>query len=370
MKKMLLLVVLLPIVLGVARAETLEYEKINVETAYTNPYPIEPGKELILGIEVSNSGNKVARNMIVELEPVAPFTLLEVSRKNIKTLPPNEDRVIEYRLFIDSSAASATYEVPVRLVFDNTNMTKKLRLRVQGVPRFSILNMDSDTELLPGIRTFIFTTIKNIGSGKAKRVTVKFNPSSSYIHPVFSGGTRYIDEVKPNEEKRIKFEIMIDSDTEYGIHSGTLEVSYEDEYGNEISDSFDVGIPVAGRPRVQIIKSEVDKVDNELKIEVANIGSAKVRGLRGELIIKDKVFDVDYVTQIKVDKHATLKYRLPPVSVTKATLRLVYEGPDNEKYTQTEMVSWKRSITIPRWLLLSVIGLVGFVLWKKKVLKK
>ena len=102
-----------------------------------------------------------------------------------------------------------------------------------------------------------------------------------------------------------------------------------------------------------------------------NIGSAKAVGIKGELIINDAVFDVDYTTQIKIDKHTTLKYKIPP-RVTNASLHLVYEGPDNKEYSQTELISWESSFSIPRWVVLVVVVMIGVAVWKKpwKIISK
>ncbi len=371
MKKIVLFGLILCLIPNLVTAITLEYAKINIEAAYTEPYPIEPGKNLILGIDVSNSGNKKAEDVIVTLEPNSPFTLLESSRKDIKTLDPGGKRVIEYDLFVDSSAVSAVYEIPVNIVYDNVNMTKKIQVRVQGTPRLKILDMNTRVELEPGNQATVTAKIKNVGTGKAKRITITLSSVSTYIQPVFSKGMVYVDEIDPNEEERIKFEVIVDPDAEYGVYAGTVNMSYEDESGNELSEKFNVGILVKGKPKLQIIKTEVDKADNELTVEVVNIGSAKAVGIKGELIINDAVFDVDYTTQIKIDKHTTLKYKIPP-RVTNASLHLVYEGPDNKEYSQTELISWESSFSIPRWVVLVVVVMIGVAVWKKpwKIISK
>jgi len=367
MKKLffvLMLVVILPSV--IAQTSTKETAFLSVNTAFTDPYPAEPGKNLELSIELTNDGTKTAENVYVKLEVTHPFTLLEKSEKYINNIMIGHSRIVEYDLFVDSSAISTTYKVPVLISYDSTeNLTKEIEIRVQGKPEFKLLNMKSKT-INPGNQETITVEIQNVGGGVANRLTATLSSSSDAIKPVFSGGNVYIGTVKPGEKKTINFRILASSDAEYGVYPSKLNLTYEDESKNKLSEVFDVGILVSGKPEIQIIKIESDKKSNELSIEVVNIGSAKAVGVKGELLINNNVFDVDYITQIKIDKHATFKFNLPSRKYRNGELRIFYSGPDNREYSQSEMVFWNNTYSLPRWVMLIVGGLILVILWKWK----
>jgi hypothetical protein len=367
MKKLFLLSViifLLPIVLG----DIISTPRITIETVHTDPYPLEPGDTFVLTLEILNNGSKKAEDVVLELESVYPFTLLEESKKEIKNIYEQDTRIIDYKMLVDSSAASATYELPLYLTYDTYYKIKKnVEIRVQGSPDFKILNVDSET-ISPGDRADILVKIQNVGTGKAKKTTATLSSSSEYVKPVLSGGNVYIGDVQSDEIIDIKFNVLASSDSEYGVYTAHVNLTYEDELGDDLEKKFDIGILISGEPKFQIIKTEVKGVENELEIEITNIGTAEAKAITGKLMIGDKIVDVDYVTSVKIDKRTTLKFNLP--SSTKADLELSYEGPDNEEYTQTEIVVWNIPFSIPTWIWIIVILIIVYVFWKKKWYKK
>ena len=75
LKKMTLLtaiVFLLPVIVMSA-----EYTGVSVNTANTNPYPVEPGMDVELSIEIINTGAREIEDIILELRPNNPFTVLQ-----------------------------------------------------------------------------------------------------------------------------------------------------------------------------------------------------------------------------------------------------------------------------------------------------
>jgi len=352
---------LLPTILAV------DYTSVNVRTAFTDPYPVEPGKNLELSIEISNTGNEELDNIVVELKPSFPFTLLENPKKEINVLQIGSSRIIEYEMFVDDSAVSTVYKIPLEITYDTSALKKEIRINVQGRPDFKLLEMSSET-ISSGDQANVLARISNVGTGKAKRTTATFTSESTYIKPIFSGGYIYIGDFNSGNTKDIEFRILASSDAEYGVYTGTIELDYQDESGNTSTTSFDVGILISGEPKFQIIKTELDMVNKEFSVELVNIGTAEAKAIKTNLMINGQVFDVDYVTSVKIDKRTTLKFNIPRSET--GELKLSYEGPDNKQYTQTEILSWDVPVSIPSWIWLVVILIVVYVLWKKKLLKK
>ena len=365
LKKMTLLTVmifLLPVIVMSA-----EYTGVSVNTANTNPYPVEPGMDVELSIEIINTGAREIEDIVLELRPNNPFTLLESATKEISILPIGSSRVVDYELFVDESAISTIYEIPVKISYESNELNKEISVNIQGTPDFKLMEMESDM-LTPGDQKNISVTIANVGSGKAKRTTATFTSSSTYIKPIFSGGNVYIGEFGTGETQDIKFLILVDSDADYGVYTGTITINYQDESGNETSTSFNVGILVSGEPKLQIIETEIDQVKQKLEIELSNIGTAEVMALNAKFLINGEVFDVEYVTSVKIDKKTTLKYNL--INGGTGELVLSYEGPDNKQYEQRMPIAWNIPFKIPSTVWFLVIVIVAYVVWKKKWYKK
>lgn len=360
----LVVICMLPIVLSAV----VETPKINVKTAFTDPYPVEPGNSFTLSLEVINNGTAKAENVILELEPIYPFTLREETKKELKNVNIDDTRIIDYKMFVDSSAVSATYELPVYVTYGTSyKLTTSVEIRVQGTPDFKLLDLKSET-ISPGDIKDIKITLKNVGSGKAKRTTVTFSSTSDDVKPIFSGGNVYVGDFLPDETKFIEFKILASSDSEYGVYTGNVNITYEDEFGNELNKKFEVGILVSGRPKFQVFKSEVEREKREISIEIVNIGTAEAKGISAKLLVDREVFDVDYVTSIKIDKRSTFKFNLP--NSRNAELELSYEGPDNTEYTQIEAIAWNIPFTLPSWVWIVLILVIVYVMWKKKLWKK
>ena len=346
---------------------SIEYAGVSVRTAHTDPYPVEPGKNLKLSIEISNTGARELYDIIFELKPNYPFTPLENPIQEIDILPIGSSRVIDYELFVDDSAISTVYKIPVVIQYDSNELKKEINLNIKGKSDFKLIEMKSET-ISPGDQANISVIISNVGPGKARRTTATFSTISDYIKPIFSGGNVYICDFNSGETKDIEFLILASSDAEYGVYTGTVALDYQDESGNETTTSFDVGILVSGEPKFSVIKTEVKIETKELEVELANIGTAEAKAINAKLIMEGKVFDVDYVTSVKIDKRTTLKFNLP--SSRSGLLELSYEGPDNREFSQSGILTWDIQFTTPGWIWVVVILVVGYVVWKKKWYKK
>jgi len=343
---------------------------VSAQVIFTDPYPIEPGNEVTISIEISNSGNEQISDLVLDLKPSLPFSLLESSTKNINIINGGSSRIVKYKLFVDNSAVSGTYKIPLYIFYEgkSAGIIKDLDVVVQGVPELRILDVSSDIKINPGGQSNLLVTLKNVGTGEAKKVTATFSSESEDIKPIFSQGIAYLDSIKPGQEKQFEFTIFVDPSTEFGSYDSDINITYDDEAGNSLAENFDIGVLVSGVPNIQIIKSKVDLEDKELEIEVINSGSARAIGIQAALIINNETFDIDYITQIKIDKHATIKFNLP--SGNKGQLKLEYKGPDNEKFTQLEDVVWSNPFKFPSWLTGLIILLIAYIAYRKKLWTK
>jgi len=355
---------ILPIVFG----QIIDAPRIEVQTAFTDPYPVEPGKDFTLSLNIVNNGTDIAKNVIIELESISPFTLREEARKEINNVNMGDTRTIDYEFFVDSSAVSGTYELPLYVTYGTYYKVKMTaKIRVQGTPDFKLMDIKTGT-ISPGDTEIIKVGLKNAGSGKAKRTTVTFSSTSTYIKPILSGGNVYIGDFLPDQTQTVEFKILASPDAEYDVYTGYVNISYEDESGSTYNKKFDIGILISGEPKLQIFKTVADKTKGEVSVELVNIGTAEAKGISAKLLIDGKVFDADYITSIKIDKRSTVKFILP--NSMKGMLELSYEGPDNKQYKQTEDIAWNIPYSFPSWTLIIVAIILVYVIWKKKLWKK
>ncbi|MBU5690039.1 MAG: hypothetical protein QXM68_02325 [Candidatus Aenigmatarchaeota archaeon] len=359
MKKLLLILILL-IPLVQASPE------ISVKTAYTNPYPVEPGTNFILDIEVSNLGDEAAKDLTITLKPNQPFTVVDKNQEVISNFGSGTSRIVEFKLFVDISAVSSVYQIPVEIKYSGSNeITRNVNLRIQGKPNIAYVNIPSFS-ILPGETKTLKVEINNLGSGSAKRVIASLESSSENIKPVLSGGNVYVGDISPQNKKDAIFQIYVNPDTNYGVYDTTIKITYEDESGNLNTKSFKVGLLVSGNPDIKIIKTSVNEAKKELEVDVINDGNSEARGIKGELLLNGAIIDVDYISKINAKKSSTLKFDIPQTKDNKIDLKISYLGPDNQEYSFTEKIAW----SIPsqtNWLvIIAIIVLAYFVIRKIK----
>jgi len=366
MKKIIMVLSILFLLPLVQAVETLGPD-VSAEVIYSNPYPIEPGQEVILSVEISNNGNEPVKDLVLDLKTTENFSLLESSKKSIDILHVDQTRIVKYKMFVDSSANSGTYKIPLYIYTqgETAGLIKYLDLVVEGEPQLTILDVSTQGNIKPGSQSTLLITVKNIGSGQVKKATATFSSDSDYIKPVFSQGISYIGTIEPGEEKEFEFTAYIDSSAEFGSYDSDINITYEDESGNSLSENFDIGVLVSGEPHLQIIKTDIDLEDSELEIEIINSGSAKAIALQAGLLINNQTIDVDYITQVKIDKHATIKFALP--SGNKGQLKLKYKGPDNQQFEQIEDIVWSKPFSFPGWLKAVIVLIIAYIVYKKRL---
>ncbi|MFH8080725.1 MAG: CARDB domain-containing protein [Candidatus Aenigmatarchaeota archaeon] len=364
MKKLLILLLLLPLV--AAKVD------ISLKTAYTNPYPIEPGKNFLLGVQVSNNGDEEAKNVAISLSPNSPFTIVDKLNEDPITLSPGAMRIIEYRLFVDSSAVSSTYQMPVKIKYSGSEeITRNIVVRVQGKPNIAYIEVNNFS-ISPGETKIMEVQLKNVGSGTAKRVIATLTPLTDNIKIVLSGGNYFVGDISYEDRKSAYFQIYVTPDTSYGVYDAIVRLIYEDEAGNMQVKNFSIGIFVTGKPQIKIIKVATDTSKGELKVDVINDGNAEARGIKGELMVGDSIVDVDYISKINAQKSSTLKFDIPPVKENRIDIRISYYGANNEQYVFKENISWRNKNKV-NWVLLAIGLLMTYLLIKNfgsKVLTK
>jgi len=362
--KMIKKMIILTLILMMPFLVMTDQFTLNVETAYTDPYPVEPGKNFVLSLQVTNEGEEKIDTAYVELDPHYPFTVLETPRKSVSNLGVGSNKIIEYDVFVDSSAISTVYEIPVKIIYGSlSTVTKNAQIRIQGTPQFEILGVKTN-EINPGDRGILNIQFQNVGTGTAKKMTATFTSSSDDIKPIFSGGSVYINEFEAGKKDWISFDILVDQNAEYGVYTGTITLKYNDESGSNHTDTYNIGVLVSGKPHFDIVKSEIDSKDKELEVEVINSGTAKGIAIKSELWINSKLFDTDYVTQVKMDKKTILKFNLPK-KATSGVVKLYYRGSDNKEYTQEENIAWQPVNETNYLLILIGLGVVGYLVWRK-----
>ncbi len=219
-------------------------------------------------------------------------------------------------------------------------------------------------EISPGDGLNLTITAKNLGDVKLSNVKFSLNLPEQFVvtNEVF------FEEILPNEEKRLNFQIYVKSDAETTPYKGNLEVVYEIS-GNKYNISKDVGIVVEGKILLVITNYEIK--EDKVNIEIANIGTRTANS-----IILKLGNSYCYIDKIDGTKKRTAIFLLKDVGKTDK-LTIEYTGNNNERVKFEEKISLNTDANagnkgnndnslIILVLVIVVIGVIGFYIYKRK----
>ncbi len=358
------------------------YVSENLEVVLTNqnPYPVEPGEVVDIEISLQNTGYSDAENIILEIEPESPFTLLQGQErtKMFSRIPAQDHVTASYKLHVDTNAISDNYELKFAY-YQKAEMVKrtdKVEIYVQGKPKLILEGIETSPEQIePGDSVTLTARIKNVGTGSASFMEASFVSNTTYILPVFSGGLYYMGEIKPGATEEAKFEMSVDNSAEYKTYLGVLTLNYKDDNGETRVTSFSVGIPVRGEPVIELLSSKVENSD--LKVDLENIGTAKAKALKISLVQNGEVKDSAVASELKPTKHKTIRFR--GFGYGEALINVSYLNERNEFFVKEFPVHVKPSARAEEGgggvspltpVLVVVVVLESYYIWRLRKKRK
>ena len=281
------------------------------------PYPVEPGGIVNVEVAFQNNGS-TSGSITLEVVPSEPFTLLpgEDSVKTFARIDALKSVTETYKFKVSESAVSSNYDLEFRYYPPNnpdSYITKNMPIVVQGTPKIVIKDITTEpSRVQPGDEVRVSVTLLNEGSGKASHAQASLDAEADavtgekLIFPALSGGFYYIGDFGPGEEKTAEFTLRVDNDAEYKTYMSSLDIEYTTESGEDGSVQYDVGLPIEGRPILEVLNSEIER--NEFKVEMNNIGTASAKGIKIALVQKGENRGVSVVSEIKAGKYKAVRF--------------------------------------------------------------
>ena len=291
-----------------------------------------------------------------------------------------------YRLKLADTAPSSEYNIEFKYYKEGVGaeVIKKLPITVSGTPKIIIEGVETDPATVePGNEVELDVKLLNAGRGKASNIELALvaeaDPTTgeSLIVPVLSGGSAYIDELLPGEEKIARFKMDIANDAEYKTYLSTLSVLYKDESGQSGSVTYDVGIPVKGSPAIEILSAKVEGSD--FKVDIENIGTGSAKALKIEFVQDGEVKDSSVASELKPTRHKTLRFS--GFNYGNAYINISYLDESNRFFSEDTLVTVKMpyssentgstDMTGAVGLLVLLVLAEGYYIWRlRKRLKK
>ncbi len=357
-------------------------ENLEVVLTKQNPYPVEPDQVVDIEVSLQNTGYGTSENIILEIIPESPFTLLpgQEAEKTFSRIPANDQVTASYKLHVDKNAISDNYELEFKYyqIGVGVQVTSKVMIQIQGKPKLILEKIETyPEEMEPGDSAAITTSIKNVGTGSASFTEVALVSNTTYILPILSGGLYYVGEIKPGETREANFDMSIDNSAESKTYSGILTLTYKDDSGQSQTTSFSIGIPIRGEPIIEVLSAKID--NSAFKIDLENIGTATAKALKIALVQDGETKDSAVANELKPTKHKTLRFY--GFRQGEAIINVSYLDESNEFFANEFPVTIKPSaysgeqagggVSPLAPILIVVVVLESYYLWRlRKRMKK
>ncbi|MBN2042452.1 MAG: COG1361 S-layer family protein [Candidatus Aenigmarchaeota archaeon] len=370
------------VLVGVSAATTVT--DLDLVLSSQNPNPVEPGEVVNVEVELQNNGLNDANNIVLEIEPNAPFSLVEGEEQKITYNKISGSSSIKktFKLLVTSTANSGDYTLDFRYYNQGETaitVRQSVVIHVQGRPNLVIRKITTDPENIePGKEFELNVMLENVGTGKLFDMQAILNSSSAYILPVLSGGLNFIGDMEPEELKEAKFTMSVDTGAEYKTYSGSLILSYNNEANTMGTKTFALGLAVKGMPIIEILSAKVD--GSNYKVDIENIGTSDAKALKVSFVQNGEVRDVSVTNELKPSKAKTLRFS--GFEYGQAIINISYLDESNSPHVIETPVVIKQSSAISEEsggagaysglipVLLVIVVLESFYIWRMKRKKK
>jgi hypothetical protein len=280
MKQKLFCIILFLIIAASAVSADISSNKIiSVSLVNQDPDPAIAGGTVELRIGIENSGGKNVDDLMIELVPEYPFSLVPGYEAiqdvgNINAYQTGSSmKVIKYKLKIDSNANAVSYDIKINDYEKGSSVKTQSTLEVDVKNRESaeIIYIDKTT-LIPGKETNMSFIIQNVGNAPLRDLTFSWVNSDKIILPVGGDNTKYVKYIDVGESAELKYKVIADSNADAGLYELSLQLSYDDVIsGVEKEINTIAGVYVGGGTDFDVTFSESS--GNDMSFTIANIGS-------------------------------------------------------------------------------------------------
>jgi len=271
---------------------------------------VQPGDTVNLHFTL-NGGSLSLTEVSYEIIADASVSGYSIGKTNVGGVPAGGTRSIKVPLIVSSTATTGEKMITVKVWYSGGSKSpvqESFTFNVGSDVSLYLSKISYDAEHIePGKDITLTAVVKNVGDNSAHDLFGDISATSDYIKPVLSGGEYYVNTLLPGASASFEFTISVDSDAETETYDASISLNYDDAVGTSNTETFSIGIPVSGTPRLEVLNTEIDNSD--FKVELENLGTAKAKAIRVKLVQDGKVMGVKIDNELKPDKHSTLRFK-------------------------------------------------------------
>ncbi|MFO7793497.1 MAG: hypothetical protein R6V35_00790 [Candidatus Nanohaloarchaea archaeon] len=388
MKRLIGILIILTIFSGLASAQG-PTTNLEMEVLQTEPVPLQAGEYADVWIRVTNTGNAEASNPTFEVVDEFPYQATDKSEWSPRGgLQPGESYDMRVQVKVNENAVFGNNSLKIRKSSNNeTFITEQIPLEVRTDDRSLVVSdLSFPDRVEPGSSSKMNITLENQANSNFRNIDVSLNVDELPVAPQETSRKR-ISSVGPEESETASFTLNVDQDAENQLYQLPIEITYQNQAGQEFTTTQTTGVSVGGYPNIDVAIDESDIRSagrGTVTLRILNRGEGQARfaevGLQEsdqyEILSQDSIYlgtmiADDYQTaefDLYVEEGETLEL---PVTVDYRT----GEGDQTESFTvEREMYSSSElqrytggNGGLPIVPIVVVLALVGGVyFWRKR----
>jgi hypothetical protein len=342
--------------LSVTVQETSEASQVTLARYAIEPNPVEPGQAVTVAVELTNTGNRTASQVLLRVAGTDGVLLAGSQGDSfpVGDLAPGASVSLELPLIVSTAAKPGPQAQPFTLSYlqngeaqqGGGSMTIEVKRAITPSPLLLIDSYDTGKEVLePGEQFTLTMNLQNVGDADATELLVAFGTvessgtppggdsgntggtgsgsgststttPSNVFAPLGSGGTRYVGTIEANGgSATLSQEFIVNGTVDSGVYSLPITLRYKKTDGAFAQDNLRASVVVVAPPRLHIsLQSPIPETVNmgepfAVALTVLNTGddplhltTAAVAAENAEVLEGAEVF----VGPVKKDEDATL----------------------------------------------------------------
>lgn len=361
---------------------------LETDVKYTEPVPLQAGEYADIWIRITNEGDAEASNPTFEIVNEFPFQASGKKEWNLGELQPGESYDIRAQVKVNENAVFGNNSLRIRMSSNKeTFVTQSIPFEVRTDDRSLVVSeLDFPERVEPGSSSEMNITLENQANSNFRNIDVSLNVDELPVAPQETSRKR-ISSIGPQESDTASFTLEVDQDAENQLYKMPIEITYQNQAGQEFTVEQTTGVSVGGYPNIDVAIDESDIRSagrGTVTLRILNRGEGQARfaevGLEEsdqyEILSQDSI----YLGTMIADDYQTAEFELyveegeileMPVTVDYRT----GEGDQTETFTvEREMYSSSelRRYTggnggFPWIAVVIVLGLIGGVYyWRKR----
>lgn len=321
---------------------------LDASLLYYEPVPAQPGDLLDVRVLITNSGGSTSKGGTIRFVNSYPFSI-ENGQEKIQEFPPipaQENFLVRTRVRVDKAATEGNNILTAIIAETNqAGLEKDFEVALQGrTGALTITDAHTKPEMIaPGSTAKLTLTVQNIGGTRLRNLNVNLDLSSLNVAPSGGSASQTIDNLEGGAIHTFMFGLTAFPSAESNAYKLPVEITYDDEQGNDVSQNKTVGLMIGAQPELLVYFDQVN-VDEESNqgsviIRFVNKGLSEVKLLEAEIMESDDIevlseSTISYVGNIDEDDYETTDVMLKVSGETHVPITIRYRDALNNPYEE------------------------------------